>query len=262
MTVLQSLILGVLQGFTEFLPVSSSGHLVIGESLLRLSVPVESLQGFDVLLHAGSALALLVIYKDMWIRMLAALARRGGEERKTLVAIVFATIPAGIAGVLFEDTIASHFRSPSSVALALIVTAFILFMGEQMKGHKTFAGMRLHHAIGIGLAQALALVPGLSRSGLTVSAGRAVGLSRHEALDFSFLMALPIILGATVLTMHDIAKGTVVIPATSIALTGVISSFIASMCAIVFLRKLVLRHSLSWFAPYLLFVAVLLLVFT
>lgn len=262
MTILQSFILGVLQGLTEFLPVSSSGHLVIAESLLNLSVPVEALQGFDVLLHAGSGLALLIIYRKLWTGMLLSLTRRSGEERKTLVALVFATIPAGIAGVLLEETIASHFRSPSSVALSLIVTAFVLYLGEQMKGHKSLTGVRLSQALGIGCAQALALVPGLSRSGLTISAGRASGLSRHEALDFSFLMALPIIAGATVLTMHDIMKGTVHIPAFSIAITGVLSSFAASILAITLLRTLVLRHSLIWFAPYLLSVAVLLLFFT
>ena len=240
---------------------SSSGHLVIAETFLNLRLPVDQLQGFDVLLHAGSALALLLIYKNIWIELLHSLAGRDSKNRNQITLLIFATIPAAVIGVLFEEMIASTFRSIQSVAFALLVTAFVLILGERMNGKKSRKSLRPTQAFGIGFAQAFALIPGLSRSGLTLSTARTMGLSRSEAVDFSFLMAMPIILGATVLTLKDLALDSVVLPSFSISIIGIAAAFVASWIAITGLRKWVLEHSLSWFAVYLIPIAVLLLSF-
>ena len=251
MTILQALFLGVLQGLTEFLPISSSGHLVIAESLLNLHIPIADLQGFDVLLHAGSALALFICYYELWMRLLRSLTHKHKGDRKIITLLVYATIPAAVLGVLFQDVIAENFRSTTSVAIAFLITAIVLILGERMKGKKSYDQLAPWECVTLGCAQALALIPGLSRAGLTASAGRFVGLNRRQALDFSFLMAFPIIVGATVITFKDIANGSVQLPSVGVSLIGIIASFVSSYIAIQSLRVMVTKHSLAYFALYL-----------
>ncbi len=259
MTVLQALFLGILQGITEFLPISSSGHLVVAESFLHLQFPASELQGFDVLLHAGSALAILYCYRDIWFRIVRTGLQKGATENRLVVLLIVATIPAAIIGVLFEEMIASYFRSTYAVAFAFLATAAVLVAGERMRGDAKYTDMSFAKAVIVGLGQALALIPGLSRSGLTASTGRFMGLSRTQALDFSFLMALPIIAGATLLTCIDIASGSVALPEFSVSFIGVVTSFFASLLAIYTIRTMVLRYSLGWFSLYLITLSLFLL---
>lgn len=252
MSIVHALVLGVLQGLTEFLPVSSSGHLVLAEKLLNLHIDPRDMQAMNVLLHAGTLLALLLIYARTWITLLM-------SERRKLVLLVIATIPGACIGLLFEDAIAQYVQSLFYVGIAFAVTGIVLILGEVVQEPKK---LTTRSAFVVGCAQALALVPGLSRSGLTISAGRLMGLDRSAALDFSFLMAVPIIAGATAITLIDVVAGTIVLPTLSITLTAVAMSFLASVFAIVFLRAFIVHRSLAWFSPYLFLLCALTIFFS
>ncbi len=259
MDIIQAILLGILQGLTEFLPVSSSGHLVLAETFFNINIDPRALQGFDILLHAGTALALLLCYFKTWKKILISPFSGDKSNRKLLNLLIIATIPGALAGFFFNDAIAETFRSVPLVAIALFLTAVALIIANKANGKMGMKAMGIRHALVMGIAQACALVPGISRSGLTISAGQLTGIQRKEALDFSFLMALPIIAGATVMTMMNILSGSVSIPSVSIASIGFFSSFIASMFAIICLRRFVAQHSLAWFALYLIPVSLFLL---
>ncbi|MDP6561434.1 MAG: undecaprenyl-diphosphate phosphatase [Candidatus Peribacteraceae bacterium] len=264
MTLLQALFLGILQGLTEFLPISSSGHLVLAELLLNIHIAPQDMQGLNTLLHAGTLLALLIIYSETWIAFAKAPFNNDKHHTTKLVLLVIATIPGAITGFLLEDWIANHFQILICVGLAFGVTGLILLLGECCPSNKQSVWHRLLHpteseprklttrsSFFIGFAQALALIPGLSRSGLTISAGRMMGLERKDALDFSFLMAVPIIAGASVLAVLDLLTGELKLPSLQITTVAVATSFISSFVAIIFLRKFVVSRSLAWFTPYL-----------
>ena len=264
MNTTHALFLGVLQGITEFLPVSSSGHLVLAQLLLDIHIAPKDMQGMNILLHAGTLLALLIVYAEKWITILMAPFRGDQHHTMQFVLLVIATIPGALAGFFLEDIIAVHVQSLLYLGGAFGVTALVLIAGECCTHKKQSLLHRVLHptqsepsklttrsVFFIGFAQAFALVPGLSRSGLTISAGRIMGLDRKDALDFSFLMAVPIIAGASALTVLDIFTGALVLPSTSLISIAVLTSFVASFAAIIFLRAFVIRRSLSWFAPYL-----------
>ena len=165
--------------------------------------------------------------------------------------IIIATLPAAFIGVLFGDSIADHFRSILSLSVAFTVTATVLLLADWKKEKGSSHQLTWRRALLIGVAQACALVPGLSRSGFTIAAGQTVGLKRSEALDMSFLIALPAIFGATALTLMKAMNGTVALPGFVVSFTGFCTSFIVSLFAILWLKKFVVRHSLGWFAVYL-----------
>jgi len=258
MSALQAALLGLLQGFTELLPISSSGHLVIAETYFHIGTSSQ-MQSFDIILHGGSLLALLVCFPVLWWRMAVSPFTRDRAHFKLLLFLIIATIPAAIAGVFLKDIIEQATRSVTFVASGFFFTGVILIASERMKERKDTASIKFIDVLLIGFAQALALPPGISRSGLTISAGRSRGLSRRAAVDFSFLMAVPVIAGATVLTCIDLLKGVIALPPLAISLTGVCSSFGASILAILLLRKFVQKHSLAWFVLYLFPVALILL---
>ncbi len=263
MTTTHALFLGVLQGLTEFLPVSSSGHLVLAEKLLNIHFDPQAMQSLNVILHAGTLFALLCVYTRTWVQLLTAPFVKDQQKTKQLILLIIATIPAGIAGIFFEDWIAEHFQSLFSVGLAFLATACVLLLAECAQEKKKSLLQKMLHprtkntplgvrfALAIGTAQAMALVPGLSRSGLTISAGRMMGLDRKTALDFSFLMAVPVIGGATLLTVKDLFTGNAILVPINVAAIGIASSFVWSLLAILFLRRMVVRFGLGWFAPYL-----------
>ena len=196
----QALVMGVVQGLTEFLPVSSSGHLLLVPYLLGWDDPfIESL-AFSVVLHAGTLAALLVYFRDDWRRLvpagLATLRDRsfqGDPDRRLAWLIAVATIPALIAALLFNDLIEDAIRQAWLVALTLVVGGVILWLADRY-GPRTrrLDGLTFRGATGIGIAQALALIPGVSRSGISMSAALFAGLDRADAARFSFLMATPI----------------------------------------------------------------------
>lgn len=258
MTHLSASLLGALQGLTEFLPISSDGHLVLLSNLLGDTLSGRSALGFDILLHAGSLAALLLADRAMWWKLLTSAFRRDRASMRLLALLILATIPAAIAGLLFEDAIAGRLRTPTAAGVGFLATALLLCAGEQI-GRRAKGGIdRVDwaRAFLLGCVQSVAILPGVSRSASTSSFGRVFGLDRRAAIDFSFLMAVPIIGGAVAKTMIDAARGEVAFPELSVSLAGLAASFAVSLFAIFLLRRFVARFSLSWFALYLVPLAV------
>ena len=250
MTNIDAFILGLVQGITEFFPISSSGHLVLVEHLRNVHIDPISMQGFNVLLHTGTLLALVLCYANRWKEILLSPFSKDYAHQRLLFFLILVSIPAAVCGFLLEDRIAA-FSSLPVVGVSFLVTAAVLVLGEKRTNGNTIAALTYKDILCIGVAQAFALVPGLSRSGLTISAGRMAGLRREDALDFSFLMATPVIAGATLLAVIDIAEGAISLPDPSTMLMGILASCVLSIFSILFLRRLVAHHSFAWFAVYL-----------
>ena len=251
MTILQALILGIVQGFTELLPISSSAHLALTPWLLGW--PDHGL-AFDVALHLGTLIAIVAYFQDEWRRLFSAavslLRKRRAEtdEEKRVVFLVIATIPAGIAGLLLEDAAETIFRSPALIATNLIVLGVLLWAVDRfMSRERGMESMGWKDAMAIGLAQCLALVPGVSRSGSTITAGRALKLTRESAAVFSFLLSMPITLAAIVFKLPDAVR-----EAESLApmAVGVVAAAVSAWIAIAVLLKYVARRSYGVFAVY------------
>lgn len=259
MNALEAVVLGATQGITEFLPVSSDGHLVVAQRFLGIEAAGRDALGFDILLHCGSLLAILVGFRDVWTSLVRGLVAREASAWRTAALIVLATVPGVIAGLLLQDVVADM-RSLTAAAVGFLVTAAFLVGGEAIaKARSSARSFGALDALLVGVAQAAAILPGVSRSGLTVSVARSLGIPREAALNFSFLMALPIIGGAVAKTMLDVADGAVAFPAPSVAAAGFAASLAVSLCAILFLRRFVKRNSFAWFAWYLVPLALLLL---
>jgi undecaprenyl-diphosphatase len=263
-TTLQALIMGVVQGLTEFLPISSSGHLIIVPALLGWTDPfIDSLE-FSVMLHMGTLVAVLVYFWRDWAVLVpaffAAIRDRslGGDPLRRLAwLLAVTTVPAIIVGVLFNDFIETSIRRPETVAVLLVVGAIIIWLADRW-GPQTrrMDGLSFGEAFGIGAAQALALFPGISRSGISISAGRILGLDRDSAARFSFLMSAPIIAGAGAWEALKVVRGqgTVAIEPAPL-LVGFVTAMVAGLAAIHFLLRWVSRHPLTIFAVYRLVLA-------
>ena len=249
MSILIAGLLGLVQGLTEFIPVSSSGHLVLAHELFGLN---EVGLSFDVALHGGTLLALVAFfYKDI-IGLTKALFAKN-EETKLAWFLAVATIPAVIAGLLLESSAESAFRSSTLVAVNLIVVALFMLAAEKYSQKQKTKTMlkktKFGQAMGIGFAQALALVPGVSRSGSTITAGLFVGLDRVSATRFAFLLGIPIITGALLKTMLSGGMSELQNEA-GVFIVGVLTAFLSGMVAIRFLLKYLSKHSLAVFAYY------------
>ena len=255
----QALVMGIVQGLTEFLPVSSSGHLIVVPALLGWHDPfIESL-AFSVMLHIGTLGALLIYFREDWFRLipaaLAAIRDRsfdGDQDRRLSLLLIVATIPAVIAGVLLNDVVEKAVREPRLVAVTLVAGAAILWLAERW-GSRTHVirEMTTSTAFGIGVAQAAALVPGISRSGISISAGLFSGLTREAAARFSFLMATPIIAGAGLWELRKIAAGEagVAIQPGPLAI-GMIAALVAGLAAIAVLLRFLRTNSTLAFVAY------------
>ena len=251
MTLFQAFVLGIVQGLTEFLPVSSSGHLFLVRYLLRWEEPGLA---FDVSLHVGTLIAVLWYFRREWVELTAAagrvIAQRGArtpEERRVLFLIV-ATIPAALGGALLGDLAETVFRHPRITAIALIALGLVLWIVDRVAPRvRALAGMRWSDALAIGVAQACALVPGVSRSGATMTAGRALGFDRSSAAVFSFLMSMPIILAAIVKEAPEaLGSGEPIGP----LVLGVVASMLSGWLAIAVLLRFLATSSYGVFAVY------------
>jgi len=262
-----SIIFGVVQGITEFLPISSSGHLVILHDILNFNL-TQNL-AFDVALHLGTGLALVIFFWfDFW-KMIQAVyyriffaAKVKPEELKLVLNLIFATIPAMILGLLLNDYIENLLRATSVVVITVIVGAVLLLIVEKYgKNNLDLHKLNWRQSLYLGLAESLALVPGLSRSGITMTAGMSLGLSRSSAARFSFLMATPIILGAGVLKIAEVPWLTLGANNLIVFALGFVTAFIVSLAAIKWLLAFVANHSLKVFAYYRFGLALLLIVY-
>lgn len=261
MTIFQALVLGVVQGLTEFLPVSSSAHLALTPWLFGWTDPGLA---FDVALHFGTLIAVLWYFRREWrdlVRaawsMLRKLRVETVEEKRVLF-LMLATIPGAAGGLLLEKKAETTFRAPILTASALMVMGVILWAADRVsRMDRRLTSMRWPDALLVGIAQVLALVPGVSRSGATMSAGRLLGFDRQSAAVFSFLMSMPIIAAAVVL------KGPDVLGQSGLGfelLVGVLAAAVSSWLAIAILLRYVVRHSFGIFALYRLILGVVVLV--
>lgn len=253
MTIFQGAVMGVVQGLTEFLPVSSSGHLALARHILGAG-PAEDV-AFEVAVHAGTLLAVILFFWKKLVELSTDAIHGKGDGRRWFYYIVIATIPAGLIGILFEERIDNLFNDLTLVGVAWIFTAIILYLSERIRSREVVVGqMGIWRAIAIGFAQAVAIIPGVSRSGSTISTGLLAGVDRKGAVDFSFILSLPVILGAIVLTFNDWLDGGVILGLPHIA--GAITALLSGYFAIAVMLKVVTNRKLIWFAFYCLLLGV------
>ncbi len=262
--------LGLLQGLTEFLPVSSSGHLLIGRDLLGVEAPQDLV--FETTVHAATVLSTIIVFRKPIVALLKGLFKfKYNDETDYILKICVSMIPILIVGVLFKDFVEGLFGSLTGVAAALIVTAVLLFFSDLATSRQTEGarlpnpkeyrnGISYWQAFVVGIAQAIATVPGLSRSGATIATGLICGVRREVMAQFSFLMVLVPILGSTFLDLvgGEIAGSSVgCLP----LLLGFLTAFLSGLFACKAMIALVKRAKLSWFALYCLVVAILIFIF-
>lgn len=249
MTPLAALILGVVQGLTEFLPISSSAHLALIHWATGWShTPAEDLV-FDVALHFGTLVAIIIYFARDW----AAFIRR---RDRMLWYVIVASLPGGIAGVLLEDKAATAFREPLQIAALLAGMGLVLAAAERWsKRARTVEQMGWADALWIGVLQALAIMPGVSRAGITMTTGLARGLTREAAARFSFLLATPILLGATLWSARHLVTGEATVDGPTFAL-GMVAAGVTGFACIHFLLRFLQRHSFYLFVVYRLVLAV------
>jgi undecaprenyl-diphosphatase len=257
--VLQALVMGIVQGLTEFVPISSSGHLIVVPYLAGWTDPFLTSLGFSVMLHLGTLVALLIYFRADWVRLvpagLAAIRDRsfaGDEDRRLAWLLVATTIPAAVVGLLFGDVIESTVRSVQLVAVMLIVGGLLMWFADRFGARsRGIEDVTFPIAAGIGVAQALALIPGVSRSGVTISAGRFVGMDREPAARFAFLMATPVTFGAGLLEVTKLVTGDAGVDVSVVPLVvGMVAALVSGLLAIHFMLGYLRRRSLNVFVVY------------
>lgn len=244
MSIWQAVVMGIIQGLGEFLPISSSGHLVLVPWIFKWEVPGLT---FDVALHMGTLLAVLLYFWRDWIELLkAAVTGKDAYYRRVFWLLVLATIPAAVVGFLFEDVIEQFLRSPFLTAVMLILFGLLLYASDKNRQIRRLDTMTLKDALVIGLAQCLALIPGVSRSGITMTAARGLSYTREEAARFSFLLSTPVIFGAGVLKLSNLSPAELNLP----FIVGVVASCIVGIISISFLLNFLKRCSFKLFVGY------------
>lgn len=275
---LRAVLLGIVQGLTEFIPVSSSGHLVLVPYFLDIQTPGIA---FDVALHVGTFAAVVLYFRTDLRNLLMAVFGVGEPTavayyRRLALLLVVGTVPIAVVGLLLRDVFEAAFGSPTTAALFLILTGVLLLVGEAARnrrgGFSSPAGevapdrvmvgddagdpeglaldeIGLRQALVIGFGQCIALFPGVSRSGTTIVAGMSAGLTRPAATRFSFLLALPALVGASIISLPDLADGASIFPPAAVA-GGVVAAFVSGYLAIRWLLALVARDRLTGFAVY------------
>lgn len=255
MDILAAVVLGIIQGLTEFLPISSTGHLVVAQQLLGVS-PEKFGLTFDVALHVGTAFAVLIYFWQTWLRLLSNSFKPGNRagqniDRKLLVALFVGTIPAGLFGLLFGDQIESAFRSPLVVACALLFGSALFYVAEKVGTYrKNIETISIPDGFLIGCSQAVALIPGISRSGITISAGLLRGFTRDTAARFAFLLSTPVIAGAALAKFVPIYLDQTQVIDWQLFSVGVATSFITGFITIVYFLRFLKTHTLQTFIWY------------
>lgn len=260
MNIIEALILGIVQGLTEFIPVSSSGHLVLLHDWLGVE---QTGLAFDVALHAGTLLALVIFFRKDLGRLITSIFK-GGDQRKLAIILGVATIPAVIAGFFLDDLAETTFRSTTLVAINLIGIALFMLAAERYyRRHQAKTKLEKvtpKQGLAVGLAQALAIVPGTSRSGITISTGLFAGLDRVAATRFSFLLGIPIMCGA-ILKIFVLDGGASQVSAQPVIFTvGITTAFVSGLFAIAFMLKFLAKHTLDIFAYYRIGIGLLVLI--
>lgn len=253
MTIIQGALMGIVQGLTEFLPVSSSGHLALARHILGAGEAQDV--AFEVAVHAGTLVAVVIFFWGRILDLLSDAARGKGEGRRWLLYVVIATIPAGVVGLTIKDSVEALFNNIALVGAAWIFTAIVLLAAERWATSRVEAGvMGVWRALAIGVAQAVAILPGVSRSGSTISAGLLVGVERKQSVGFSFILSLPVVAGAIVLTLKDWEEGAVTLGMPH--LVGALTALISGYLAIALMLRVVEARKMKWFAYYCLILGV------
>ena len=260
MSFISALVLGIIQGLTEFLPVSSSGHLVLGQNLFGFTEP-EIL--FDVVLHLGTLIAVFIVFYQeilglVWEcfslpvlffkKISLTEAWRDRPNLRMLVFIVAGSVPTGFIGLFFKDSFEALFGSTLAVGVALVFTGIVLLLTSMVKAPgRNLSRFRLLDALAVGLAQGLAITPGISRSGLTICTALFMGVDREIAARYSFLLSIPAILGALVLELHSIQPGEFKFVEFG---AGFIAALISGILALLFLLRIVKKGKMHYFGFY------------
>ncbi len=263
MTYLSAIILGIVEGATEFIPVSSSGHLVV----IRELFGINSVQGlaFDAVLQLSATVALIVYFRDdiakIFSTFLKIVVRSNipQSEKTLLQSIVFGTVPAVLFGLLLEEKMDTIFRDASLVALALVFGSILMFSAQRLA--RVSGSLTLFKGILIGFFQSLALIPGVSRSGATISGGLIVGLNKDEAVRFSFILSIPIMLGSGLKKLFEIRGDIFGTELGLILLVGSITSFIVGLLSISFLIRYLKNNNLNIFIFYRIILAILICIY-
>ncbi len=241
---IETVILGVLQGLTEWLPVSSSGHLALAKEFFGWQPPVI----FYVLLHLGTLVVVAAFFRKDIVKVLAALARRdfSSEWGRLGVCVVVGSVPTAIIGYVFEGLFESFFENLLVVGVALLATGFLLFFSERREGDKALSYL---DSLLIGIAQGIAIIPGVSRSGATISTGLLRRMKREIVFRFSFLLSIPAVLGATVAESGDLGLLVGELDVAAVAV-GVVASMIVGYLSLKILQRIIIEQRFHWFAFY------------
>lgn len=267
MSFIEVLILGFIQGIAEFLPISSSAHLIIFRDIFGIGAGMSANMEltFDIALHFGTLLAIGVFFFWDFIKMIQKGFTKGvkDDDGKILWYLVAATIPAAVVGVLFEEPIEKIIRSNYVIiALALAIMGIIIYLADKYsKQTKTIKKMTLKDAIIIGCSQVFALIPGFSRSGTTIAAGRILGLERESAAKFSFFLSAPVVLGAVTLQLIKDSAWSVIAANLSTFILGILVSFIIGILCIKYLLKYLQKHNFKIFMIYRVILAIIVLLY-
>ncbi len=251
---LKYLFLGLFQGFTEPIPISSSGHLEIAQHFFGLDIKGMS---FALLVNTASLIAVLIIYREDILRLfrnglayITTKDKRAEADFRFIIYLIIGTIPAGIIGILFEDFIDKHLASIKTVGITLIVTGLALWLIRNMRGRKNDAELSFKDAIIVGLAQAVALIPGISRSGATIVAAMGLGMKQETALRFSFLLYIPVSAGGMILGFSDILNDPNLSEYAMPYTIAFFASLIASYFSLKWFMNIMARGNLKYFAVY------------
>lgn len=257
--IFQSIILGIIQGISEFFPISSSAHLTLIPNLLGWQGVINSLS-FDLALHIGTTLALLIYFWREWFNLTRAFIKSApsgfssiwsDSQAKLFSLIILSCLPAGLIGFLFENYFATQARSTELIAALLIIFGVILFISDRLgKKNRNLESITWIDSLSIGLSQALALLPGVSRSGITITSGLFRGLTREDSARFSFLLSTPTILGASLFKLKDVAEIAGQAGNQNIFLAGMIASAISGFLAIRFLLRFLTSSNFDIFVFY------------
>ena len=246
MSFFEAIFLGILQGFSEFLPISSSGHLVLFQKILDIK---EGALSFDIALHLATLVAVVTIY---WKKIIEMIRR---PFSKLTMYIVLGTIPIGILGLLFNDLIESFFESGATLGVGFIFTGIVLMYADKLeKKSRDFSELTVKDPLIIGTAQAVAMLPAVSRSGMTISAALSLGIERKTAADFSFLLSIPAILAAVVLDLYKMLQSgdsTLTAIGTAPVAIGMLFAAVSGFIAVKAMLKLINNKKLYYFSYYL-----------
>ncbi len=262
---LKSILLGIIQGITEWLPISSTGHMILANEFLGLSVSDAFMEMFEVVIQLGSILAVLVLF---FHKLNPFSPKKSAEEKKSTLSlwgkVIIGIIPAGVIGMLFDDKINELFYNSLTISITLIVYGVLFILVENRNKNrrpkvKDVGGISWQLALAIGCAQVLALIPGTSRSGATIIGGMLFGLSRTAAAEFSFFLAVPVMFGASALKLLKFGFSFTAMELAVLA-TGCITAFLVSMAAIRFLMKFIQKHDFKPFGYYRIALGVIILI--